>query len=48
MTIVAEGVETERELETLVSIGVRHGQGYLLAPPAPLPLVVPEAPPRPS
>lgn len=38
MTIVAEGVETERELETLLSIGVTHGQGYLLAMPGPLPL----------
>jgi EAL domain-containing protein (putative c-di-GMP-specific phosphodiesterase class I) len=37
MTIVAEGVETESELQTLLAIGVTHGQGYLLAPPGPLP-----------
>ena len=38
MTIVAEGVETESELQTLLAIGVTHGQGYLLARPGPLPL----------
>jgi EAL domain-containing protein (putative c-di-GMP-specific phosphodiesterase class I) len=35
-TIVAEGVETAAELETLVGLGVRFGQGYLLGRPAPL------------
>jgi EAL domain-containing protein (putative c-di-GMP-specific phosphodiesterase class I) len=36
MTIVAEGVETEAELKTLIDLGVRYGQGYYLAEPAPL------------
>lgn len=33
--IVAEGVETERELQTLIDLGVSHGQGYLLGRPSP-------------
>jgi EAL domain-containing protein (putative c-di-GMP-specific phosphodiesterase class I) len=36
MTIVAEGIETEAELKTLRSLGVRYGQGYFLAEPGPL------------
>ena len=32
-TIVAEGIETERELLTLVDLGVQYGQGYRLARP---------------
>ena len=36
MAIVAEGIETEAELVTLCDLGVRYGQGYHLAPPAPL------------
>ena len=32
--LIAEGVETWRELETLTSLGVRYVQGYLLARPA--------------
>jgi len=35
-TVVAEGIETRDELDILRSLGVRHGQGYHLAPPAPL------------
>lgn len=35
-TLVAEGVETAGELETLVALGVPCGQGYLLGWPAPL------------
>ncbi len=35
-TIVAEGIETEREKGALYDIGVRYGQGYLLGRPAPL------------
>ncbi len=31
--IIAEGVETYGELEALRSLGVKHGQGYLLARP---------------
>ena len=34
MTIVAEGIETEEELHTLLTLGVRQGQGFLLAHPA--------------
>jgi EAL domain-containing protein (putative c-di-GMP-specific phosphodiesterase class I)/AmiR/NasT family two-component response regulator len=36
ITIVAEGIETQAELETLEGLGVRYGQGYHLAEPAPL------------
>ncbi|MEG6520990.1 GGDEF domain-containing protein [Desulfotomaculum sp. 1211_IL3151] len=32
--IIAEGIETEKELATLCSIGVHYGQGYFLARPA--------------
>lgn len=35
-TIVAEGIETQAELETLLELGVRHGQGFYLARPGPL------------
>jgi EAL domain-containing protein (putative c-di-GMP-specific phosphodiesterase class I) len=35
MAIIAEGIETLAELETLVSLGVPFGQGYYLAEPAP-------------
>lgn len=34
--IVAEGIETEAELETLLALGARYGQGFFLARPAPL------------
>ena len=34
--IVAEGIETEHELETLRRLGVRFGQGYYLGRPKPL------------
>ncbi|MGB1582546.1 MAG: EAL domain-containing protein [Solirubrobacterales bacterium] len=34
--IVAEGIETREELETLCDLGVHYGQGYYLARPAPL------------
>jgi EAL domain-containing protein (putative c-di-GMP-specific phosphodiesterase class I) len=43
MTLVAEGIETERELDTLLAIGVRCGQGFLLARPGPLPEVLDRA-----
>jgi EAL domain-containing protein (putative c-di-GMP-specific phosphodiesterase class I)/CheY-like chemotaxis protein len=36
--IVAEGIETEAELEVLRGLGVRWGQGYRLARPGPLPV----------
>ena len=45
-TLVAEGVETSGELDTLLRLGVACGQGYHLARPAPLPL--PEITARPS
>ncbi len=34
--LVAEGIETPAEMETLKEIGVRYGQGYLLGRPGPL------------
>lgn len=37
MAVVAEGIETQEELDTLLALGVRHGQGFHLARPAPLP-----------
>lgn len=33
--VIAEGIETEGELETLVGAGVEFGQGYFLAKPKP-------------
>lgn len=36
-TILAEGIETESELQTLRALGVRHGQGWHLGRPGPLP-----------
>jgi EAL domain-containing protein (putative c-di-GMP-specific phosphodiesterase class I)/AmiR/NasT family two-component response regulator len=36
MTIVAEGIERKEELDTLLELGVRFGQGFFLAEPAPL------------
>jgi PAS domain S-box-containing protein len=35
-TLIAEGVETEAERATLVSLGVELGQGYLLGRPGPV------------
>lgn len=35
--LVAEGIETQAELDTLRALGVRHGQGYFLGRPAELP-----------
>jgi EAL domain-containing protein (putative c-di-GMP-specific phosphodiesterase class I)/CheY-like chemotaxis protein len=35
-TIVAEGIERPEEVATLRALGVSHGQGFLLARPAPL------------
>jgi EAL domain-containing protein (putative c-di-GMP-specific phosphodiesterase class I)/AmiR/NasT family two-component response regulator len=37
MTIIAEGIETDAELGALRELGVRYGQGFYLARPAPLP-----------
>ncbi|MGZ8566079.1 MAG: EAL domain-containing protein [Actinomycetota bacterium] len=41
MSIVAEGIESESELGTLLELGVGFGQGYYLAEPGPLPVAVP-------
>ncbi|QJR37665.1 sensor domain-containing phosphodiesterase [Gemmatimonas groenlandica] len=35
-TVVAEGIETDGEMETLRRLGVQRGQGYLLGKPGPL------------
>jgi EAL domain-containing protein (putative c-di-GMP-specific phosphodiesterase class I) len=32
-TLVAEGIETEEDLQAVMSCGVHYGQGFLLAPP---------------
>jgi EAL domain-containing protein (putative c-di-GMP-specific phosphodiesterase class I) len=32
--LIAEGIETEEEYNTLLSIGVEYAQGYLFAKPA--------------
>jgi EAL domain-containing protein (putative c-di-GMP-specific phosphodiesterase class I) len=34
--IIAEGIETKAEAETVKRLGVRLGQGYLLGRPAPV------------
>ncbi|MCA8934768.1 MAG: EAL and GGDEF domain-containing protein [Planctomycetes bacterium] len=39
--LIAEGVETWGELETLIKLGVRYGQGFLFAQPASTPPSVP-------
>jgi EAL domain-containing protein (putative c-di-GMP-specific phosphodiesterase class I) len=43
--VVAEGIETEAELEAVISAGARYGQGYFLARPAfpPPPINWPES-----
>lgn len=48
VTVIAEGIETDGELETLRAIGVRYIQGFLLARPGfqSLPVVAPERAPR--
>lgn len=33
MAIIAEGIETEEELETLIGLGVHYGQGYFIQHP---------------
>lgn len=38
LQVIAEGIETERDLEALLYAGVSLGQGYLLGRPAPEPL----------
>jgi EAL domain-containing protein (putative c-di-GMP-specific phosphodiesterase class I) len=43
--VIAEGIEHQRDLDTLKELGVTHGQGYLLGRPAPLDelMLAPEA-----
>ena len=36
VAIIAEGIETQAELDTLLALGVHFGQGYFLARPAPI------------
>jgi EAL domain-containing protein (putative c-di-GMP-specific phosphodiesterase class I) len=36
MEIIAEGIETKAELDTLLELGVPYGQGFFLAKPGPL------------
>jgi EAL domain-containing protein (putative c-di-GMP-specific phosphodiesterase class I)/ActR/RegA family two-component response regulator len=40
MEVVAEGIETEAELDTLRELGVGSGQGFLLGRPGPIPPLV--------
>jgi len=40
MEVVAEGIETEAELNTLRALGVETGQGFLLGRPGPIPPLV--------
>jgi EAL domain-containing protein (putative c-di-GMP-specific phosphodiesterase class I) len=37
MEVVAEGIETQTQLDALVAMGCAFGQGYLLGRPAPIP-----------
>lgn len=41
--IIAEGIETPQELETLINLGISNGQGYYLARPAYPPLKIYDA-----
>jgi sensor c-di-GMP phosphodiesterase-like protein len=35
MTVVAEGIETEQQMQSLLACGVLEGQGYIVSPPLP-------------
>jgi sensor c-di-GMP phosphodiesterase-like protein len=35
MTVIAEGIETEDQVQTLIACGVEEGQGYFVSPPLP-------------
>jgi EAL domain-containing protein (putative c-di-GMP-specific phosphodiesterase class I) len=39
ISLIAEGIETRSELETVRSLGVHFGQGYFLGRPAADPIV---------
>jgi EAL domain-containing protein (putative c-di-GMP-specific phosphodiesterase class I) len=41
--VVAEGIETDEELDALTEIGVRVGQGFHFGLPAPLEQVLPNS-----
>ena len=36
MAVIAEGIETEDQVQALLACGVEEGQGYLVAPPVPI------------
>ena len=38
--IIAEGIETEAEFQTLLGLGVPFGQGFYFGDPAPLPVLL--------
>lgn len=42
--LIAEGIETDSEFSTMRDLGITHGQGYLIARPAPCPDLKPGAP----
>ena len=35
MTVIAEGIETEEQVQSLLACGVQEGQGYVVSPPLP-------------
>jgi sensor c-di-GMP phosphodiesterase-like protein len=35
MTVIAEGIETEQQVQSLLACGVQEGQGYVVSPPLP-------------
>ena len=35
MTVIAEGIETEEQVQALIGCGVEEGQGYIVSPPLP-------------
>ena len=35
LSVVAEGIETERQRDYLTGLGCEHGQGYLFSRPVP-------------
>jgi EAL domain-containing protein (putative c-di-GMP-specific phosphodiesterase class I) len=35
MTVIAEGVETDDQVQALIACGVEEGQGYIVSPPLP-------------
>lgn len=43
-SIIAEGIETEAELQTVRRLGVAYGQGYHLGRPIPFHPTLPEEP----